>query len=192
MRFELYGSSRGQATGFLSREGPRYPFVRGFVLDVGLEMNTMLCWIDWLKAAQVLATAVIGFGTLAIGGIALTIQRQQANTNRLQYRLALFERRMKVFDSTMDLIAVVLRDAKVELPRAFQFLRETRDRELLFGPEIKDYLDEVYRKSVDLHTIDAVSRPEDIPKRTELLDWFSGQSAVATRKFLKYPNFRES
>ena len=71
-------------------------------------------------------------------------------------------------------------------------MRETRDRELLFGPEIKDYLDEVYRKSVDLHTIDAVSRPEDIPKRTELLDWFSGQSAVATRKFLKYPNFRES
>ena len=147
-------------------------------------MNTMLCWIDWQKAAQVLATPVIGFSTLAIGGIALTIQRQQANTNRLQYRLALFERRMKVFDSTMDLIAVVL-------PRAFQFLRETRDHELLFGAEIKDYLDEVYRKTVRLHTIDAVSRSEDIPKRTELLDWFSRQSAVATRKFLKYLNFRE-
>jgi hypothetical protein len=98
---------------------------------------------------------------------------------------------MKVFNSAMSLIAVVLRDAKVELEGAFQFLRETREHELLFGPEIKDYLDELYRKALELHTRAAVGGSEGSQRQLELMTWFSGQSAVATEKFLKYIDFRQ-
>src|SRR5436190_628661 len=95
----------------------------------------------WVKAAQI----VQGFLTPAIavilGYISYVIQRQQsrtqeqqAETNRLQYRLSLLERRMKVFDSTLDFIALVNRDAEVkDLPLLFDLLRGTREHKLLFG-----------------------------------------------------------
>src|SRR5271165_6357467 len=42
-------------------------------------------------------------------------------------------RRMKVFDSTMDLLAAVGREAKVELNQLFALLQNTREHEFLFG-----------------------------------------------------------
>jgi hypothetical protein len=157
-------------------------------------MGETLCSIDWLKVAQVfqaLLAPAIGIATVAIGVLAYKIQRQQAITNRLQYRLALFEKRMKVFDAAMEVIAVVLKDARIELDRLFQFLREAREHELLFGPEIKEHLDLIYKKGVALNTINFVNRPEEAGQREEVLQWFTGQSAETTNKFLKYIDFRE-
>jgi hypothetical protein len=74
-------------------------------------MNEAFCSIDWVKVAhvfQALLTPAIGVATVVIGVIAVLIQRQQAATNRLQYRLALFERRMKVFNTTLDFLAGVV------------------------------------------------------------------------------------
>ncbi len=143
------------------------------------------------------ATMALGI-TVALGVVTLKIQRQQteiarqqASTNRLQYRLSLFERRMKIFDAATKLFGEIGRDARVELPQLFQFLRETREAELLFGPEIKKYLDEVYKKGRELRTRDTVRRPEDITIETELLIWFSNQFQVATHNFLPYLDFRE-
>lgn len=157
-------------------------------------MRETFCSIDWVKVAQVfqaLLTPAIGIATVAIGVLAYKIQRQQEITNRLQYRLALFEKRMNVFDAAMEVIAVVLKDARIELDRLFQFLREAREHELLFGPEIKEHLDLIYEKGVALNTINFVNRPEDAGRRQELLLWFGGQSAETTKKFLKYIDFRE-
>jgi len=161
-------------------------------------MNAMLWWIDWLKVAQVLQALlapVIAIAAAVISRISIQIQRRQADTNRLQYRLALFDKRMKVFNSTMDLIAVILREARIEQKRVFQFLHETQEGDLLFGPEIREYLDELYNKASELHLKEVGGRQgeqEDIQKETELLKWFSGQGAVATKKFLKYIDFRET
>jgi hypothetical protein len=114
------------------------------------------------------------------------------NTNRRQYRLALFDRRMKVFNSVMELTAAVLRDGRADLDRLFEFIREARDHEFLFGPEIKAYIDELYRSGVELHARRAAGVGRDeIERETELLEWFSGQSAEARQKFLKYIDFRE-
>lgn len=147
----------------------------------------MMSWFQSAQLWQGLLTAVIGV-------TALLIHRQQAVTNRRQYRLALFERRMRIFDSAMRLIAVILRDANVEQRRVFQFLQETREVELLFGSDIKAYLDQLYHQALELHVRDlGASRgnQEDINKRTELINWFHGQNGVATKNFLKYIDFRE-
>jgi hypothetical protein len=129
--------------------------------------------------------------TPAIAIIAVYIAYQQHVTNRRQHRLALFERRMKVFDSTMNLIASILQDASVKLDQLFQFLRETRDHEFLFGPEISQYIDDLYRNGVQLRASGALLQrnPEEIRRNTDLLNWFSGQSAIAREKFLKYLDF---
>ena len=99
-------------------------------------MNAAFCSIDWAKVAhvlQALLTPAIGIATVLIGAIAIQIQRQQAATNRLQYRLALFERRMKVFDAKLEFIELVLRKARIETPEPLNNLtRDTREQGLLF------------------------------------------------------------
>jgi len=62
---------------------------------------------------------------------------------------------------------------------------------LLFGHEIKEYLDEVYKKGVDFHASHAERRPDGVDTETKLLKWFVFQFPVATQKFLKYLDFRE-
>jgi hypothetical protein len=157
-------------------------------------MNEAFCSIDWVKVAhvfQALLTPVIGVATVVIGVIAVLIQRQQAATNRLQYRLALFERRMKVFNTTLDFLAGVVEHGAVSLDQTTSLLRGTREHDLLFGPEIDQYIEgELYKKGVELEMQIALGA-QGQARRAELLQWFSGQFKVAEEKFLKYIDFRE-
>jgi hypothetical protein len=159
----------------------------------------------WVKLAQITQGFLTPVIALLLGIITSQLQRQQtetqkqaAETNRLQYRFGLMERRMKVFNATLEFIALVVRQASVEsLHSLGTFMWETRERLLLFGPEIGQYVDELPSKGVSLHTIyvqsgvQHVLRPEDVAPYTELARWFTGQTAVATEKFLKYMDFRK-
>jgi hypothetical protein len=102
-------------------------------------VNGTLCTVDWERLVRVLAALL----TPAIGVVTTYIAVQQYKTNRRQHRLALFEKRIAVFDSTMNLIAAVLRAGRAELDQLFTPLRETRDHELLFGPEIGEFIMDV-------------------------------------------------
>ena len=157
-------------------------------------MAERFCSIEWAqvaKALQALLTPAIGIATVVVAVIASRIQRQQAETNRRQYRLALFEKRMKVFEATQTLIATIIRDATIDLNQLFQFLRETRDASFLFGPEIVEYMDDLYRRGTELRARELVNRQEDIERRTELPDNFARESARAAERFMKYVDFRE-
>ncbi|MCI0351103.1 MAG: hypothetical protein L0Z53_16885, partial [Acidobacteriales bacterium] len=138
--------------------------------------------------------------TPAIAIVAVYIAYQQAATNRRQHRLALFDRRMNVLNSTMKLIASIMQDAHAELDQLFQFIRDTRDHEFLFGPEVGEHINQIYRKGVELRAKNEVlkagmrageERQAAIERETELLDWFAEQMAVTRKTFLKYLDFRE-
>jgi hypothetical protein len=107
-----------------------------------------MCSIDWERLVRVLAALL----TPVIAIVTTYIAFQQFQTNRRQHRLALFEKRMAVFNSTMNLIASVVQAARAELDQLFRLIRETRDHELLFGPEIGEYINEVYRRGLALNT----------------------------------------
>src|SRR5581483_8265362 len=152
----------------------------------------------WVKVAQIVQGLVTPAAAIVIGVFTWRIQHQQVRTQHLQYRFTVIERRMKVFDSTMEFIALVLRDSTIStLEPLIKLLRETREHHLLFGPEIGKYINELYGSGVRLHTIyktsqpTGVIRPEDIPVDAEILEWFSGQSRVAEQIFLKYMDFRQ-
>ncbi len=138
-------------------------------------------------------TVGLGIVTYKVQRQQTEIARQQAATNRLQYRLALFDRRMKVFDAVTDLLGEIFRNARINLDQLNMLARETRDRELLFGPEIKEYIDEIFSNGVDLHTVNVsgLRNQAEIERHTELLRWFVVQIPVATQKFLIYLDFRE-
>ncbi len=156
-------------------------------MEIGNVAAAVPAWVTWPNAAIVIQ----GVLTLVIAGIAVAIQRQQAVTNTIQLRLALFERRMKVFDATLDLIALVMRQARIDLSELVNFLIATREHSHLFGQEITDYITLLHQKGLDLWTLrEGVSEPEDIRRRTELLTWFAKQTEVTHDKFLKYIDFR--
>lgn len=149
-------------------------------------MNYTLCLIDWEKVVRVFSALLVP----TIGVVTTYIAWQQHNTNRRQLRLALFDRRLKVFNSTVKLIATGLRRARVELDEIFAFLSETREHEFLFGADIAAYINDIYHKVVELQA-QMFAPPEEAKKRTELLVWFNGQTDEAKKKFGKYMTFKE-
>lgn len=154
---------------------------------------------------QSLLPLLLGLATIGIGYLTVHIQRQQArtsrlqaaiarqqaNTNRQQYRLTLFEKRYAVFQATMALIGDVMRDGDIhDVQRLFQFTRDTSQHVFLFGSEIKEYLDEIYKKGVDVHTQGQLPEGQADPQQwTNLMQWFTNQIEIATEKFGKYMDF---
>lgn len=148
----------------------------------------MVTITDWQQVVPTFAAML----TPAIALLAAYIAWQQHKTNKNQFRLNLFERRSKVFDSTGKLIGIVLRTARVEQADLEEFLWETKESEFLFGSDIAAYLHELYDKAVDVHALEnAVDQPQQI-QRKETLKWFSGQGDEIKKKFGKYLGFQES
>jgi hypothetical protein len=83
-------------------------------------MNSFFCLVDWEKLVQVLSALL----TPAIAIVAAYIAYQQYVTKRLQHRLAMLEKRMRVFDSTMDLIAAIVGTSKVNWTNCLRFYKK--------------------------------------------------------------------
>ena len=159
----------------------------------------------WVKIAQIVQAILTPAIAVWIGIISSRIQRQQAKTQQqqatthhLQHRLALMDRRLKIFNVTQEFIALVLQEAKIEgVEPLYKLIRETRECSFLFGAEIGEFIEELYSKGNRLRSIWQMAGPqhmirvEDIDEETAINMWFSGQTKIAEQKFLKYIDFRE-
>src|SRR5436309_4314510 len=125
----------------------------------------------WTVIGRVLTASL----PVVIAGIATYIAWQQFAVNRRQHRLALFEKRLVAFNSTMKMISSVIQAANADLNQCFEFIKETRDHEFLFGPEVGAFIDEVYHKAVALHA-QAQMGPGGAEQFRQTLEWFVGQS----------------
>jgi len=142
--------------------------------------------INWLSVARFFSAATAPVVAVVVAYIAVA----QYRINRRQYRLALFEKRMAVFNSTMEMISYVVQKSNPELLECIRFMRDTRDHELLFGPEVVAFINEIYKKATLLHTQIAVG-PHTAKQQGETVEWFCNQMSVARKVFLKYLDFRK-
>lgn len=149
-------------------------------------MHQILANVPW----SIIGRGLYAFLTPLIAMLALYIARQQFLVNHRQHRLALFERRLTVFNSTMNMIASVVQSANPTLAQSFQFIKDTRDHEFLFGPEVGEFIDEVYKKATALHAY-IVAGPNGAAQQTEVMTWFIAQMGEARRIFLPYLDFRK-
>jgi hypothetical protein len=147
-------------------------------------MQATLCSIDWDKLVRVLSALL----TPTIGVITTYIAYHQYATNKRQARLALFDKRLPVFNSVMKLLAEILRDTQVDKEQLYSFLSDTRDGEFLFGPEIAVYTDEIYKKGGEVRARHAAG---DYKHDPELFMWFEEQMKSAKDKFRPYLQFPE-
>ena len=137
--------------------------------------------------------------TPVLACLTVSIARQQWRTNHLKVKHDLYERRLAVYTVLVQLLATIFREARTSDGDLAVFMQKTRESYFLFGPDIADYLDTVYNKSVDLRQQNTIltSGPGGVPiddekttriasENAELLKWFNAQFTVARKRFSPY------
>lgn len=125
------------------------------------------------------------------------IAMQQWRTNQLKVKHELYERRLAVYLALMEFLAAVGQNARCTDDQLRTFLQKTRESWFLFGEDIGEYLDDIYRRAVDLkqrHTV--LHEPGSLPigpereetarEQSASMKWFSAQFEIARTKFARY------
>jgi hypothetical protein len=148
-------------------------------------MIRLLSSIPWESAVRVLSALL----TPVIALVAVYIAWQQHKINKNQFRLALLDKRMRVFSGAGELIATVMREARIDLQGLVKFYQETRESDFLFGYDIAAYLRELSNKAAVIHAYENVVDQEPMNERAEALLWFAGQGDELKKRFGKYMAF---
>jgi hypothetical protein len=146
---------------------------------------------DYVKLLSAGLTPILGILTAYIAW-------QQWRTNHLKVRHDLYERRLSIYLAVMEFLACVMRRSTVSDEELVAFLQKTRESYFLFGPDIGDYLDVLYKKAVDLqyHSTMLHDPTSNLPvgdersrlahEKAEISKWFTRQFEVTRTKFTKY------
>jgi hypothetical protein len=98
---------------------------------------------------------------------------------------------------TRSVLSSVVPDGKVDMEEFLKFRTSVAESYFLFGQEIEDYLDEIYKHAVDynyaymLYRLPREERPDTYdPKKVahnmmEALSWLTNQLPVLKEKFKK-------
>jgi hypothetical protein len=141
------------------------------------------------KVLQILSASLAPITAIS----AIIIAWRQHTLEKSKFRQLLYEKRYAVFNSTIVLLSTVIREADLKLESLIKFIQETNQAYFLFGDGIANYLDEIYKKGVDLQAQNKVingtvnmgdtERNKLIEKNKDLLLWFGDQMTVCRQKF---------
>jgi translation elongation factor EF-G len=109
---------------------------------------------------------------------------------------------MAVFEATMSLLQLAVRDGNLQLDAIFKFVRDTRQAEFLFDKPIVNYLETIRKNSVQFRYLNDQLHEERIPvgaernrvaeEETKLLSWYLLQvENVASKQFRSYLSFHD-
>lgn len=139
-----------------------------------------------------------GLLTPTIAIIATYIAYQQWKTNQQKLKLERYDRRLRVYEEVRKILSIIFRDAKATTEDLLKFRTSVSEADFLFGPEISEYIDEIYNRGLDLcrwndeyrdHTQE---HPEDydhaqvVKNKHQELSWLKEQFKPAKEKFKKY------
>lgn len=122
----------------------------------------------------------------------------QFRLEKNRWRLALWDKRYPVFEATRQYLSFIIINANITQEELYKFQRNSKDKEFLFGRDIREYLNELYNKGNDLiyHTrqIEALEKKDNkeekrlrlIDEQTELMAWFLKQVEESKKLFGEY------
>ena len=154
-----------------------------------------------MKIAALIAQYLSALGTIAIGAVVAYIAWRQYRTSHDRFRLDLFEKRYDVYRALMKFLRGLAPDTSKTGEQIMAFRADTNDARFLFGPEVVDFLSEIYSKSWQYRrTIHRLSdrNPTDHEKykqwandEAELLRWFDDQMKRVNEVFAPYLSFKD-
>lgn len=118
--------------------------------------------------------------------------------NRRKTILERYERRLQIYQRTVEMIRLVARDFKPEVQDLIKFSADTAEADFLFEEEIPKYINEIFVHGLNLNTARAEYRDSTQPipvgydhqkvvgARTQEEKWFINQPQIAKEKFKKY------
>jgi len=139
-----------------------------------------------------------GLLTPLIAIIATYIAWQQWQTNLQKLNFEKYDRRLHVYEEVKKILSIILRDADANNEDLLKFRTSVSEADFLFGPEIIEYIDEIYGHCSDLHRwkVELRDPTQKIPhgydhnKVVEGIDkelkWLHKQFESAKEKFRKY------
>ncbi len=150
-----------------------------------------MCLEQVIEISKGLLTPVIAIVTTYIAW-------QQWQTNRQKLILDRYDRRLRIYEEVRKILSIILRDAKASYEDLLKFRTAVSEADFLFGPEISEYIDEIYQHGVKLQYWSGEYRDstQEKPKgydhkkvvdgaHSELI-WLTGQFETAKSKFKKY------
>ena len=70
----------------------------------------------------------------------------QHRLEELRWKLSLYDKRYPVFLSSMQFISTVVQKLDVSIEELNKFWRDSKDRDFLFGDDVKEHLDKLQRQ----------------------------------------------
>jgi len=115
--------------------------------------------------------------------IAATILYWQFRLEKRRFRMDLYDKRYPVYSATMQFLSSIAQDATVSQEELFKFLRNSKDKDLLFGNDVQEYLEKLYKKGVRLnylkkkleHEPVGEKRTKLVEEESDLVEWFINQ-----------------
>jgi hypothetical protein len=109
------------------------------------------------------------YATLAIGFMVAVIGFLQWHLAMEKFKLDLFDRRFVVFKGIQKFLSTVMRNPRISWDDPIVLLRETQDAVFLFNQDIVDYIDSLYKKSLDMKELQMKYDPLPVgPERSAL------------------------
>jgi len=136
--------------------------------------------------------------TPLIAIVAVYIAWQQAITSRQKLNLDRYDRRLRIYEEVRKVLSIILRDAKANTDDLLKFRVSTSEADFLFGPEVPRYIDEIYRRGLNLwrwtqeyrdlsqEHVEGYDHNKVVDEMHKELTWLTDQFEPAKQKFKKY------
>ena len=157
--------------------------------DVGINREFIMAidnQKDWIDILSALLTPAIAFFAIIVAGM-------QWRINHKRLKSEYFDRRIAVYETIAGYISDILTSGVIKDNVETKFLRDTRNVLFLFGSDIKTFVDEIYKKSTDLHALQAMERnlsggnlEDNLNKQSEIKHWFSKELSSLQERFKKH------
>lgn len=150
-----------------------------------------MCIEQALEISKGLLTPVIAIVTTYIAW-------QQWKTNQHKLKLEKYNRRLLVYEEVKKILSIIVRDAEVSTEDLLRFRTSVSEADFLFGQEIIDYIDDIYKRGLNLRRWNqeyrdyTQTKPEGydhkkvVDEMNKELTWLSKQFEPAKEKFRKY------
>lgn len=130
--------------------------------------------------------------TIAIAAICIGWLQWQINKARLKHEL--FERRWEQFTSIREYLSSILIGGKVIPDEETKFIIKTRGCRFIFGSDIENFVDEIYKKGIYLHELDeeinvlpaGKELTDKLKKRREIRSWIENKAKTMDDRFSEY------
>lgn len=122
------------------------------------------------------------------------LEKLQHHLEKLQWRLAVYEKRYAIYDIVKKYLANIMGSGTVTYQEAMGLLRNTKESEFLFKEDINKFLNELYKKGLDLELKTTLlekqnnqtAREKLVDEKRILFDWFEDQFKNASNLFGPY------